>query len=104
VSAAVHSHVCMKCAEAKKNVVWMHGDDKAGVIGLHTCPECGTVNWRKVVLPPAELPQQKASAAVDFNTVLGYILFAVIVATIGYCAFVYVKKIRGNEKPVEQTL
>ena len=102
-ATAIHSHVCMKCAEQKKNVVWMHGDDNAGVIGLHTCPECGTINWRKVILPPAELPKAKNVQKINYEALLGYIVLAVGLALLGYGAFLYVRKWQDGKASISNS-
>lgn len=45
----LHSHTCPAC-----EVSWAHGDCCFGDDGAHTCPSCGTVQWRKNVVGMAD--------------------------------------------------
>lgn len=96
----VHTHVCMHCAKQKKNTVWVHGDDNAGVIGLHTCPECGHIEWRKFIVEPGKLPQLASAKKANYDMLLGYIVLAVGIALLAYGAFLYVKKVRDGSEIV----
>jgi hypothetical protein len=94
---AIHAHVCMNCASEKKNTVWVHGDDNAGIIGTHLCPECGKVEWRKWKIEPVKAgPQQAvaevAQAGINLDTLIGYIVLAIGLALIGYGIFLYAQK------------
>jgi hypothetical protein len=93
----VHAHRCMACADKGKNVIWIHADTDAGNVALHKCPQCGEVQWKKFLVEPRQLQQaQQSQAQVNFETILGYVLVAVALALLGYCAYIYVKGRRGS--------
>lgn len=101
VTVPMHAHRCMACADKGKNVVWIHGDDQAGVVQAHKCPQCGEVQWKKWLIEPGRLPQvTNAHGQINFDTVLGYIMLAVGIAILGYTAFIYVKKWRNGKKTI----
>ena len=96
---AMHAHRCEHCAKNGKQTVWMHGDDCAGVIASHVCPECGQVQWKKWMVEVAALPKvQTPQGGVNFETVLGYILFFVGLALLGYGTYQYIKDRRTTGK------
>lgn len=97
MSATVHAHRCEACAANGDEVVWIHADSCKGVLQAHKCPKCQTVQWKQFLVQPSRLPgaNQNAQGKISLDAVLGYILFAVVLAAVSYFAFVYVKKLRG---------
>jgi predicted RNA-binding Zn-ribbon protein involved in translation (DUF1610 family) len=94
----MHAHKCQACAKAGKEVVWIHPDTCRGNIAVHTCPECGKVEWKQDRIESGKLPQPAiAQPGINLETVLGYIVLAVAVAAIGYAAFLYVKQYRAKK-------
>jgi len=92
----MHTHRCEQCAKDGKEVIWIHPNADAGQISAHTCPECGTVNWKQCKVENGKLPQpqqrQNPVHAIDLQSLLGYIMLAVGLALLGYAAYVYVKE------------
>jgi hypothetical protein len=94
----VHAHRCEACAVNGKLVYWVHPETCKGNVQAHTCPECGTVNWKQWLVEPGKLPQvTNAHGKINYETLLGYIMLAVGLAILGYCAFLYVKKVRDKK-------
>jgi formate dehydrogenase maturation protein FdhE len=79
---AVHAHRCENCAKNGTETVWMHGDEKAADIAAHSCPKCGTVEWKKYLVRPARFPQavQQKASAINLDKLLEYV--AILVAVI----------------------
>ena len=98
----MHTHICMKCAEEKKNVTWVHSDNCAGVIGKHVCPECGTINWRKYDAGSGQLPNQGTVMPNSLNSdgVFAAVILAVVVAALVYIGILYVQKKKLPALPV----
>jgi RecJ-like exonuclease len=96
----MHAHRCMACSDRGEESIWIHPDTCAGNVAKHKCPKCGQVEWKQFMMETAKLPQIVANAKNNqsrLDMVIGYVLFAVLLAALGYCAFLYVKKLReGN--------
>jgi hypothetical protein len=95
----MHAHRCMACAAKGVSTVWVHGDDQRGVVAAHKCPTCGEVQWKKWMveigqLPGHATPQKKGNQ----DLVLGYIVFALGIAIMGYIAFLYVRAHLAEKK------
>lgn len=93
----MHTHRCEECAKNGKEVIWIHPNADAGQISAHTCPECGTVNWKQCKVENGKLPQpQQRTVPVHAIDWLGYIMLAVGLALLGYATFLYIKDYRNK--------
>lgn len=95
----MHAHRCQKCAADGKETIWIHPDICRGKVAAHTCPECGTIQWKQCKVESGKLPQQARheQPQTDFSTVLGYVVLAVGIALLVYGAFLYVKKYQNGK-------
>lgn len=50
VTYKMHAHICQVCAKNGKETVFVHSDDNAGNVAGHTCPECGSIEWKKAIV------------------------------------------------------
>jgi hypothetical protein len=92
---AVHAHICTACHAKGKNVVWVHGDDKAGNVEAHKCPACGTINWKKFLVQPATLPQGATPQQIqtDYNRIMLAVLLLAVLCLVGYFIYLHRDKI-----------
>ena len=95
----MHAHVCQKCAASGKKTVWIHPDSCRGNVAVHTCPECGAVEWKQDRVESAKLPQlaQVQPQGINLETLLGYILLFVGLALVGYGVYGYIKDRKGKK-------
>jgi hypothetical protein len=84
---ALHAHLCQKCAKEGVNLVWLHGAEK-GNQAEHTCPRCGTIEWKQFLMKQGDLPvarrtEQNGQAVQEFVSyqdvmrILLYVMLAV---------------------------
>lgn len=97
MTATVHAHRCEKCLESGKQTFWIHGDDKAGAVEAHKCPECGEIQWKKWMIETASLTKKHNHGGINLDAILGYLVLAVGVSLLAYGAYVYIKE-RRNKK------
>jgi hypothetical protein len=96
----MHAHRCQKCAAAGKDVIWIHPDICRGKVAAHTCPECGTVEWKQCVVETGKLPrvaQEQVQNVQRGNEVLAYVVIAIGVAALAYVGFIYFKEWRKGK-------
>lgn len=98
MTTAIHAHHCQACSAKGKNVFWIHGDDCKGVLQAHKCPECGTVEWKKALVEPRQLPQpKKQDGGFNMDILLGYLVLFAGLALLGYGIYLYVSKRQKHE-------
>ena len=91
----MHAHKCMKCASNGVNTVWIHGDECKGVIQAHTCPKCGSVEWKKWMVEIGKLPHQMPQhASGKSNEILAWVAIFAIVAIVAVASYFQLTKIR----------
>lgn len=95
MNETLHAHRCQACLKQGKNVFWIHSDTCKGVVQAHKCPECGTVEWKKALIEPAQMPQKPQPAQPNqLDAILGYVVLFIAVAMLGYAVYLYVEKKR----------
>lgn len=55
----VHAHICEKCFADGVETIWIHGDIHFGDVQKHQCPKCGSVQWKKFLVPVGQLPKHR---------------------------------------------
>lgn len=94
----MHAHRCEACAKSGKEVVWIHPEADFGQVSAHKCPECGTVNWKQSKIDNAKLPQPlPKNSGVSFDVVIGYVALFIVIALLGYGAYIYAQKVRSGK-------
>jgi hypothetical protein len=96
----MHAHRCQHCLANGKQTVWIHGEDKAGLIAEHKCPECGEVQWKKYMVELGRLPNVRQAVANVNNDMDAILVYAVLALAIVFLAY-YISRILNKKEVVK---